>query len=273
MKKKFSLSICSLCTLFLLTGSLYGADEESDSSKQEIQIIPAGTKRFSQEEDVAIKEERAKAQQDAESEGNSTSKKIKDLISVNVASTSKKSTGHHFHGLEKITHGAYYFTSHEDAIHTALSVSEYREKVKLNDGTIWNVSSYDRWKLIDWLVSDGIFILPNSSFFSIYDYVLVNQRTGDYVDVNLCELEVLSWDPTYYGNRHWVISIDYFGNFVTLEDGSVWDIAYADDSILQRWYVGDVVTIGINDGWDSGVRPNILIHFNTLRYVRADCLN
>lgn len=274
MKKFVSIGIKSLCAFILLSSTLHASSEFTEEGSQ---IILAGTKRLSQEEENKIRELRAlKAQQAEEENGgkeNSPSKQsLKNLIPVNVNSASKQKDGGKGTP-EKISHGAYYFTSHEGAIHTAFSVSEFREKIKLNDGTIWSVSFSDRWKLIDWTLSDGIFILPHHSFFSSYDYVLVNQRTGDYVDVNLTELEVLTYDYTYYGNRYWIKDIDYFGNFVTLNDNSIWDISFDDDSILMHWNNGDVVTVGINDGWDSTLRPNILIHFNTLKYVRADCLN
>lgn len=283
MNKLIALSVKVLCLVTLCSTTLLATEPKDKESY----LLMAGTKRLSKDEDEAIKEQRAlkalqtKNDEETDESGNSETLKNLTQIKVNSASgaqeevenLSEKITNDGTYSPEKITNGAYYFTSHEGAIHTAYSVSEFREKIKLNDGTIWSVSFSDRWKLIDWLITDGIFILPKHSFFSIYNYVLVNQRTGDYVDVNLCELEVLTYDPTYYGNRKWIIDIDYFGNYITLNDYSVWDITFDDDSIMKYWRIGDVVTIGINDGWDSTLNPNLLIHFDSLNYVRADCLN
>jgi hypothetical protein len=288
MKKLLSLTLRTLCTFLIVSSSLSATDEASPKEQSPLlipeeeyktdentQVITAGSRRLSQSEEAAIKEQRlfrsAQAEHEDKNNDLSSLKAIKNRIPLTIASTTKKD-GKNGEKTERISHGVRYYSSHEDAIHTALTGSNYYEKVKLNDGTIWSVASYDWWKVQKWLTTDEILILPNHiSYF--YDYLLVNAQTGDYVDVNLTELEVLSWDPSYYGNRHWIVSIDYFSNFVTLEDGSIWDVSFEDDGILRHWYVGDVVTIGINDGWDSAIRLNILVHFNTLNYVRAECLN
>lgn len=174
---------------------------------------------------------------------------------------------------EELLPMAVYHTSHPGALHTTFKNWNYGEKIELNDGSIWAVSLFDQWKVNAWLASDIILVKLNHSFLSSHRYELVNQSTGDYVDVDLVELEVLPYDASFYGQRAWVVAIDYLANIVTLQDGSVWTVSFSDDSILRTWRVGDVVILGVNDCWDSTLRPNLLINFNTLSHIKANCVN
>lgn len=229
-----------LLSLSLLNYPLYGI-EESKANDVESEFIQAGDRAVDQEEQMLEKEKRAQKDEEYKEEG---------MVAQSV-----------------------YYTSHPAAYHTFYRNWDYGMKVELNDGSIWSVASKDQWKVNTWYSTDIILIKQNFSFFSPYDYELVNQRCGDRVDVNLLELEILPYDSTFFGQRSWVISIDYFNNIVTLQDGSVWTVSFDDDSTLATWRLGDVVIIGVNDGWDNTIRPNLLINFNTLNDVRANCVN
>lgn len=282
--KKFSfLTVTFICGTLFLSGPLLGSEEKQEESKESY-YIKAGTgitraeyaayKEQIAEEEQAKDEENQNNTADSSQEEQNQTEQQSNLQEIKIAANEGESQD----GEEKITHGVYYYTSHVGAIHYPFRVWEFREKIELQDGTIWSVAYSDRWKLVDWLTTDIVLILRNHSIFSIYDYVLVNQRTGDYVDVNLSEMEVLTFDPTFYGQRRWVISVDYIIDYlcyaVTLNDGSVWTVYSDDDSKVCNWYPGQVVVIGINDdSWSSGSNPNILIHFNSLKYARVNCIN
>lgn len=232
--KKLSTLILGL----LLASSLWASDENEDQK----QILAAGARLFSQKEKIDIQEQRTLENKDNPQE-------------------------------ETVTNGAYYFTSHIESNHYPIRIWESNVKVELHDGSIWSIAYGDRWKLNDWLLTDVIAIFPNRYFFSSYDYILSNQRTGDVVCVDLDGMEILPYDPTFMGLRRFIINIDYVGNFLYLNDGSIWSISTNDDYIFRRMYVGEVVFIGLNNNWDSNTRPNILIHFDTQQYCRGVCIN
>jgi hypothetical protein len=162
----------------------------------------------------------------------------------------------------------YYVTTHPGAIHWPIALGLFGEKVELEDGSIWSVSSSDSYKTLNWLISDHLVITPNHDWFSIYAFRIHNQNTGISVAANL----TLYLNPAFHSvYNHRVISYDDILKMIWLEDGSVWSVSSYDYS--PKWQVGDTVFIGINDGWLSSSRPNILINANLLHYVRANCLN
>lgn len=245
MKQLFILPFYFLINMVFVTVSMYASDETEKS-----QYIQAGTRAKSLAEHLAIQE-----------------KRVSEIEKIEQKALSQKSNA------EMIASKAQYLTSHVDVIHFPFRLWEYNEKIELNDGTIWTVALKDRWKLSQWLLSDAIVIFPNHYIFSTYNYILANQVTGDHVDVNLEEIEILPTDPTFYGYRHWIVQIDHFSNTMLLEDGSIWKVTLSDDSLIQKWFIGDIVIIGINDSWESLFFPNILINFATCDYARVNCIN
>ncbi|HEY4832719.1 MAG TPA: hypothetical protein VIH61_09205, partial [Waddliaceae bacterium] len=140
--------------------------------------------------------------------------------------------------------------------------------VELEDGSIWTVSSNDRYKTLDWMTGDVIIVLPNNSLFSSYYYCLVNLNTGATAKVNL------TLGPIFNGIfTHWIVAINYAYREICLEDGSVWKISSLNDSILYKWLPNDTVIIGVNSGWLSCINPNMLINVNINNYVVGGCVN
>jgi hypothetical protein len=159
-----------------------------------------------------------------------------------------------------------YKTTHQGVYQFPVAVSLLGDTVELTDGSIWSVRSKDRYKSLNWLTSDTIVITANHEWFSVYDYKLVNQNTGKSLAVNMM------LGPYYNGSQtHWIIALDYDNKKLILEDGSLWYVSGWDKSVLSSWAVNDTVIIGINNGWWSGSRPNILINVNTINYCRAKC--
>jgi hypothetical protein len=160
-----------------------------------------------------------------------------------------------------------YYSSHQGAMHHPIAVSLLGETIELEDGSIWSVSSGDRHQTLDWMTGDIIVILPNHTWFSSYDYRLVNLNTGANIKVNL------SLGPIYNGfYTHWIIAIDYKHGEICLEDGSVWDMSSWDSSIVSNWLPNDTIIIGINDGWFSGSNPNMLINVNMNDHAIGNCI-
>lgn len=160
-----------------------------------------------------------------------------------------------------------YYNSHEGGYHFAIGVTYFGDQVTLEDGSVWNVASWDNWKTLNWLTTDTILVMQNKWLFSSYKFMLVNQNTGKEVEVNLF------LGPVYTGVfTHWIVGIDYIAGTVVLEDGSVWQMDYFDYSIMKKWLINDTVIIGTNE-LGSILNPNILINVNMLNYSRGICLN
>lgn len=157
-----------------------------------------------------------------------------------------------------------YSTSHNGAFQTLYSVSAFGD-IELIDGSIWKVAPSDVYTVLTWYASDLLIITPNDSWFSAYQFKITNQATGQAVQTNLY------LGPLYNGiYTHWIIAIDYMWDRVYLEDGSVWSMSPFDSSIVSQWKVNDTVIIGVNDGFFSTTRPNILINVNMLNYATGN---
>lgn len=162
---------------------------------------------------------------------------------------------------EEITARALFFTSHNGAYHIPKSITYLGDAVTIEDGSIWSIASYDWWKTQQWLGSDTLLIMQNKFKFSNYQFLIVNQNTGQEVEANL------ALGPFVNGlYTHWIVGIDYFNKIVYLEDGSTWEMT--ERNIVNSWIVNDTIIIGVNQE-GSFNRPNILINVNTLNFGRG----
>lgn len=264
------LSIC-LSTVLLFAGSLQASAQPEASVAQESEkLLPAGIRSLLKSEQVAIQERRAsEEQQEQDTEAccrvKKKDKKAKDIIEQAVQDDNGGLASVSFAPHDK---AALYFTTHPGAFHQPLLVSVFGDSCELEDGSVWSISASDSYKTLNWLVSDVILVMPNHSWFSIYNYKLVNQNTGVAVEANL----TLFLNPMYHSAyNHRIVAIDDVLQMIWLEDGSVWSIAAVDYS--TKWQINDTVIIGINDSWMANKHPNILINANLLHYVRCNCIN
>lgn len=234
----------ALVGVLLMTSSIVAANEEPVERKH----INVGQREMSYVERMSHKEQRAK---DIEE-----NKDIDEgaLVGDNVRT---------IRGFNATT----YYTTHSGAFQHPYKVAFDGSSVELADGSIWSVSSDDRWATLNWLLGDSIIILPNHSLFSSYQYRLVNINTGANVKVNL------TLGPIYNGvYTHWIVGIDQLFGEIALEDGSLWKMSSWDSSITNKWFLNDTVIIGINDGWLSTTNPNILINVNTNNCAIGYCV-
>lgn len=156
---------------------------------------------------------------------------------------------------------ALFFTSHHGAYHTPKSITYLGDSVTIEDGSIWSIASYDWWKTQQWLGSDTLLIMQNKFYFSNYQFLIVNQNTGQEVEANL------ALGPFVNGLfTHWIVGIDYFNKIIYLEDGSTWEMT--ERNVINSWLINDTIIIGINQEGAFN-RPNILINVNTLNFARG----
>lgn len=133
--------------------------------------------------------------------------------------------------------------------------------VELEDGSHWKLSP--NYSVFSWKVGDPIVVTPNHSFFSEYNYYIVNKFTGSYVAADLI-VGPLTFGPY----THWVIGIDYASGHVFLENGTTWTVSANDTFVFNDWAINDTVIIGSNDSWFSSY-DTILINVNMNNYVRS----
>ena len=173
-----------------------------------------------------------------------------------------------------------YLTTHPLASHGVYKTIPPYNRVELSDGSIWHVWYSSHWETVNrWkYYNDQVIICPGT-FFDPTDYILVSQRTGEVVPVNLIEMEVVFGDPYFKGQRVWIEHINYMFDLacgcyyyeIILNDGSVWEVDYRDDYLASFMQPGDVIIMGVDESFGSSTY-NILINFNTLEYVHADCV-
>jgi len=233
----------------LISGSLLSAEEA--------QNIEVGSRAMSHAKKVAVYEQIAEQEKKGAEE---QSEEVTEETSEDALLKADASLA---------TAAASYKTTHEGAYHYPVSVSAFGDTVEIEDGSIWQVSSSDKSKTLNWMTSDVLVITQNTAWFSSYDYVIVNVSTGVDVKVNML------LGPYYNGAfTHWASAIDYSGRKLYLEDGSIWEVggtwaSYQD--VLDTWLPNDTILIGLN-GDSSPTTPNILINVNTNTWVKAKCV-
>ena len=159
-----------------------------------------------------------------------------------------------------------FYTTHNGAFHNPLSVTALGGVVHLEDGSVWSIADGDHYKTLNWYTSDLIVLTPNHDWFTSELFRMSNQNTGVSVRCSM----ILG--PIYHGlYTHWIVGINYYTQEIYLEDGSVWQVTGFDSSIFNKWLLNDTIIIGVNDGYLSSTKPNILINVNTLTFVRSIC--
>ena len=239
------------CQMFL---SLVFATSLYSSEINEEQIIP-GSRPLEQSEWAQIQQERANEGEWTveETVGLSSDKRLPVTVAPELEAAVLTST--------------VFFTSHNGAYHNPVSVTALGGVVQLEDGSIWSVADGDHYKTLNWYTNDLIVLTVNHEWFSTELFRMSNQNTGVSVRCNM----VLG--PIYHGlYTHWIVGINYYTQEIYLEDGSIWQMSGFDTSIFNKWLLNDTVVIGVNDGYLSSTKPNILINVNTLTSARAICL-
>lgn len=158
--------------------------------------------------------------------------------------------------------GAVSATSHPGAFHYA-SVSIFGDFIVLEDGSGWLVNPVDAYVARTWFPTDLIVITPNRGS---YEFCLTNQNTRESVEVSFYIKGTIQVQPGY---TRWIDYIDYYKDVIYLNDGTVWGMSMWDSYVIKKWAVGDIVIIGINDGWFKSSNPNILLNAVTNEWARG----
>ena len=126
-----------------------------------------------------------------------------------------------------------------------------------HDETVWLISSRDARKASRWSAQSPITITPNYSYFSSYDYRLINQTTRESVKANLSQGPLMKY-------ALFIRRIDSYG-YIELEDNSQWKVNRS--SRFYTWKIGQAVLLGENSSWFG--REHILVNINENNYMTA----
>lgn len=132
--------------------------------------------------------------------------------------------------------------------------------LKLSDGKVYNIVSYDRLYSFYWQVGDSIVVQASND--SIYPYTLSNSKATVTVNGKLVSEKTQKAFQTPFS----VTKVDQGGQFVTLSDGSVWQISPSATFLSNGWSVGDSIYV-ITQTDVTG--PAQLLNGNTSRSVGA----
>jgi hypothetical protein len=147
--------------------------------------------------------------------------------------------------------------------HWVFALSAFQDCLGLEDGSIWQIDSYQAYQTRDWLTNDPVVITQNHEWFSSYKYRMFNKNLGSSVAVNLSLGPILNGEYS-----RWIVLLDHDRGVVILSDDSRWTISYRDRGILDEWAINDYIITGVNSGWDSNC-PYILINSNMDNFIRA----
>lgn len=145
--------------------------------------------------------------------------------------------------------------------HTLYSIADNDLSVELEDGSHFEISN--SYTVRTWRPGDAISITPDYSWFSSYDYYIMNKTTNTYVKANL------HIGPIAFGTfSNWIVDIDYFRGHVYLQNGMIWCVNPQDEHLLKHWAINDHIISGLeNSMWSY--YDHILINVNMDEYIRV----
>jgi hypothetical protein len=159
--------------------------------------------------------------------------------------------------------------------HLLLSISAYGDTLELEDGSLWNVSTYDGRKAMLWRIDEALSITQNTRWFSSYYYRIVNRNTGASIEANLSP----QGGPFTNGpNTYYVTEFDFNRGLVTLASPKQithWEIHPSDISYFRDWDFTQPIPVILGDNNDYNGDTSyrwecILINVKTSKkYIRA----
>jgi len=130
------------------------------------------------------------------------------------------------------------------------------QKLQLIDESIWAINSVQSYRVRNWVQAQTVFIKPNASCFSRYNYVLYNRDTREAVEAQFVSMPE---NLNFYRQR--IEKLDPYNRVIQLDDAerTVWAISMAETG-FGFWSVGDYIIVGVNNDWRIAKYPHILIN-------------
>lgn len=153
---------------------------------------------------------------------------------------------------------AYLFNLYPQARYHIYMASFYGDLISFEDGSEWMIAPRDRSEAVNWHWGQAVF-LTQSNCPSCGSYMLLNEERGTVVYANRLT-EPRSWN-SFLIKR--ITHIDHFYKRIALSDGSWWNMAFVNESIVNRWMIGHKMLIGLNSAQSALIYPFILINLGT----------
>jgi hypothetical protein len=134
------------------------------------------------------------------------------------------------------------------------------ETLVTTDETMWQISKHSTKIASRWSPNCTITITP-SSWYSSYDYYLVNNTTGEQVTAKLSQGPFLEY-------AIFITHLNPYNGTVSLSNGMQWHVSR--NRNFASWQVGQAVLIGNNSSWFG--KDHILININENNYATSDRL-
>lgn len=151
------------------------------------------------------------------------------------------------------------------AEHCIVGVSAFGDTLEIEDGSQWKIAPYDKAKTSNWGMQDPILITQNHTWFSPYNYRIVNPATQSSIEANLFLGPIQNGAYTRY-----VMSIYPIQDSIILNDQTRWKICSFDLAEFQEWRPQDAIIIGYNSGWNASYCQGLLINVTLNQCVRAE---
>lgn len=137
--------------------------------------------------------------------------------------------------------------------------------VEIDDGSIWSISSVDRYKTRYWENNDLIVVATNDAWFPRGRFKILNYTLGESAQVDIYDGPKANLDFRY------VYAIDYYNMIIWLDDGTCWDVSGCERQ-FDGWLSGHIMIVGVNKGWGSSYYPFMLYNVSTNDYMISDSL-
>lgn len=146
--------------------------------------------------------------------------------------------------------------------HFLSNVGEDKKCIQLSNGSEWDISLFDRYKLDQWTKDHPIFITQNPSWGTGYRYRLINSETGTFVEAALSSNSLLSTCSK-------IKTLHPSKNALEFNDGTLWEISESDASLLEKWKTEDPLIAGFNTGNEHQSHEALIIHVPSNTCVQA----
>lgn len=135
--------------------------------------------------------------------------------------------------------------------------------IEIEDGSGFSCDSQEAQKAFRWNWKSPIAITQNRSWFSNYNYRIINQDSGESIPVNLTQGPL--------NESEYLVSISVINSSRTalaLTNKMELTVCPQDLATFTRWHEGNAIIVGINSGWQSAYNF-ILINVEKNNFIRA----
>jgi|GEM_PF-3096011 len=127
----------------------------------------------------------------------------------------------------------------------------------LEDGSVWEANPNNNDDLTYWENDDILLITQCGTYFSNYNYFIINTQNGTKIEANLLTGPL---KENVYSCK--ILYINRSEGRIMLSGYSAWELSSHENSLGKGWRDGDTIIIGSNNDKTSSSYPTLLINAN-----------